>query len=321
MTGSKLVNAETGEPIAECTPDEARELTDRIGTAMGVAWELVLQAYRTRAWAALGHGSWDAYCTAEFGKFHMRLPSEERDETIASLRAAGLSIRAIAATRIASKKTVERTIAASGVANDDTSITGTDGKTYPGGESAGVRAARERREREAAEAAEPVDHGMCTAGFDCAAKATAADGMCDWHRNKTKDSDGSPPSDEPGAHHPVVPGSTPHGAASEPRTDAPAADTDGTGLASHADGADGGAASSSAATPPSLPDDLSDGELADVIEIAAWLGDTVPAAIAAAAAEADHGDPATVAALALIDQWVTDYMTARTDLLAPQEQQ
>ena len=253
MTGDTLVNADTGEIIAEMTPDEARDITNRMRTAAGVLTELYVDAYTRRAWAALGHASWDAYLAAEFGDFHLRLPREERDDVIGSLRAAGLSIRAIAATGVASKKTVERTIAASGVANDDTSITGTDGKTYPGGESAGVRAARERREREAAEAAEPVDHGMCTAGFDCAAKATAADGMCDWHRNKIKDSDGSPPSDESGACPPVVPDSTPHGAASEPRTDTPAADT-GTGQpAPHTgDEVDGGVVSSSAAAPPSL---------------------------------------------------------------------
>jgi len=280
MTGDTLVNADTGEIIAEMTPDEARDITNRMRTAAGVLTELYVDAYTRRAWAALGHASWDAYLAAEFGDFHLRLPREERDDVIGSLRAAGLSIRAIAATGVASKKTVERTIAVSGVANDDTSITGTDGKTYPSTETPGQRAARERREREAAEAAEPVDHGMCTAGFDCAAKATAADGMCDWHRNKIKDSDGSPPSDESGACPPVVPDSTPHGAVSEPRTDTPAADT-GTGLASHTgDEVDGGVVSSSAATPPSLPDDPYDVAPIDHGLTLAALFDLDPAEVA-----------------------------------------
>ena len=158
MSGDTLVNADTGEKIAECTPDEARELTDRICTGLGVVWELVLEAYRTRAWAALGHGSWDAYCAAEFGRFHMRLPSEERDEVIGSLRAAGLSIRAIAATGVASKGTVEKAIASSGVPREDTCTVGTDGKTYDA-----VNRAKARKEAEQP----PAEPGKCTDGFDC----------------------------------------------------------------------------------------------------------------------------------------------------------
>lgn len=144
MSGDTLVNADTGEIIAECTPDEARKLTDRMHTALGVLTELYIEAYQRRAWAALGHPSWDAYIAAEFGRYHLRLPAEERDEAIASMRAAGLSIRAIAATGVASKKTVERSIAASGVANDDT-CTGTDGKKYDA-----VARAKARREAEIA---------------------------------------------------------------------------------------------------------------------------------------------------------------------------
>lgn len=110
MSGDTLVNAETGEIIAECTPDEARKILDRMHTGMGVVTELYIEAYTKRVWAALGHASWDAFITAEFGKYQLRLPSEERDEMVMSLRAAGLSIRAIAATGVASKNTVERTI-------------------------------------------------------------------------------------------------------------------------------------------------------------------------------------------------------------------
>lgn len=191
MTDS-LVNADTGEQIAECTPDEARELTDRICTGLGVVWELVLEAYRTRAWAALGHGSWDAYCAAEFGRFHMRLPSEDRDEVIGSLRSAGLSIRAIAATGVASKKTVERTIAASGVANDDTSTVGTDGKTYDA-----VTRAKASRESQP----EPDAPAKCTDGFDCPAQP-GPDGLCAWHRGRRKANENT----DEGPATPSVPG-------------------------------------------------------------------------------------------------------------------
>lgn len=262
MSGDTLVNAETGEIIAQCTPTEARWITNRLRTAIGVATELYVEAYERRAWAALGHANWDAYCAAEFGDFQLKLPREERDEAIQSLRAAGLSIRAIAATGVASKNTVERTIAASGVPNGDTSTVGTDGKTYPASESAAVRAARERREREAAEA-DPVDFGKCTAGFDCNAKATAADGMCAWHRGKRKaEQDSGAGGDAPAAPDgpqqdpPPAAVHQPHGRAQQP-ADAPEADTDGTGQpAPHPDGEAGDAVPPAAS--PALPSDWRD---------------------------------------------------------------
>ena len=175
MSGDTLVNAETGEIIAQCTPDEARLLCDRMHTGIGVLTELYVEAYQRRAWAALGYSSWDAFLAAEFGKYQLRLPSEERDETVMSMRAAGLSIRAIAATGVASKKTVERTIAASGVANDDTSTTGTDGKTYDA-----VNRAKARQE---AQPAPTITPGKCTDGFDCPA-TPGPDGVCTWHRTQ-----------------------------------------------------------------------------------------------------------------------------------------
>lgn len=186
----QLVNADTGEIIAEMTPDEARDITNRMRTAAGVLTELYVDAYTRRAWAALGHASWDAYLAAEFGDFHIRLPREERDEVIGSLRSAGLSIRAIAATGVASKKTVERTIAASGVAKDDTCVTGTDGKTYNAVAEAAARRAAE------AKAEAPA---KCTDGFDCAA-TPGADGLCVWHRQqRAKNADQDPPSGAAGS--------------------------------------------------------------------------------------------------------------------------
>jgi hypothetical protein len=62
-----LVNAETGEVVARCTPDEARHLTERIRDAVGAVWSLLVEAHERQAWAALGYGSWREYATAEFG--------------------------------------------------------------------------------------------------------------------------------------------------------------------------------------------------------------------------------------------------------------
>jgi transcriptional regulator with XRE-family HTH domain len=89
----------------------ARQLTDRIKVAVEGTWHLITEAYQSRAWSALGYGSWDDYCTREFGTSRLRLPREDRAETVQSLREAGLSIRAIAAVTGDSFGTVQAVIA------------------------------------------------------------------------------------------------------------------------------------------------------------------------------------------------------------------
>ena len=117
----------------EISAGQARELTDRIKVGVEAIWELVKQAFQSRAWAALGYDSWDDYCTREFGTSRIRLPREERQEVVASMREIGMSVRAIAAATGSGTRTIQRDLQA-GVANDHTStpapITGTDGKTY-----------------------------------------------------------------------------------------------------------------------------------------------------------------------------------------------
>lgn len=101
----------------QCTPEQARDLTDRIKFSLDGMWELVRAAYISRAWAALGYLTWDEYCTREFGTSHIRLPREERGEVIGSLRDSGLSLRAIAAATGLSRGTVGNELAGSGVQN------------------------------------------------------------------------------------------------------------------------------------------------------------------------------------------------------------
>ena len=111
------------------TASQARELTDRIKVGVEAIWELVKQAYQSRAWVALGYDSWDDYCTREFGTSRIRLPREERQEVVASMREIGMSTRAIASATGMSKDTAARAL--SGVANETPApVTGTDGKTY-----------------------------------------------------------------------------------------------------------------------------------------------------------------------------------------------
>ena len=61
-----LVNSETGEIVATCTPDEARQLTDQIRTTADALWSLLLEAHERRAWAALGYTRWEDYVATEF---------------------------------------------------------------------------------------------------------------------------------------------------------------------------------------------------------------------------------------------------------------
>lgn len=128
---------------------DARTLTDRIKVGVEACWELITQAYVERAWDALGYSSWDDYCTREFGTSRLRLPREERQEVVSSLRESGLSIRAIAAATGDSHETIRRSLppvtnVTSGepldvdedelaeelIATEPRPIIGTDGKTY-----------------------------------------------------------------------------------------------------------------------------------------------------------------------------------------------
>lgn len=113
------------------TATDARRITDQIKAGVEAVWHLIEEAYTSRAWAALGYQSWDDYCTREFGTSRIRLPREERQEVVASLRESGLSIRAIASATGSSVGTIHAEL--SGVQNrtpDAEPITGTDGKTY-----------------------------------------------------------------------------------------------------------------------------------------------------------------------------------------------
>lgn len=115
----------------EISPASARELTDRIKVGVDAIWELIKQAYQSRAWSALGYSSWDDYCTREFGTSRIRLPREERQEVVASMREIGMSTRAIASATGTGYGTVARELAGDPNGSPEPNpITGTDGKTY-----------------------------------------------------------------------------------------------------------------------------------------------------------------------------------------------
>ena len=117
---------------------EARNLTDKIKAGTAALWELIKEAYVSRAWASLGYSSWDDYCTREFGTSRIRLPREERQEVVASMREIGMSVRAISSATGDHYSTVSRELGR--VANATPApITGTDGKTYEGRRTAKIQ--------------------------------------------------------------------------------------------------------------------------------------------------------------------------------------
>ena len=111
------------------TASQARELTDRIKVGVEAIWELVKQAYQSRAWVALGYDSWDDYCTREFGTSRIRLPREERQEVVASMREIGMSTRAIASATGTNRETIRQEVSGDRKLSP-APVTGTDGKTY-----------------------------------------------------------------------------------------------------------------------------------------------------------------------------------------------
>ena len=148
----EIVDAEIVEDDAPLSTADARELTDRIRVNLDGLWEMVIEAFKRGAHRALGYASWDEYCEIEFGSNRIRLPREERQETVRSMREAGLSNRAIASATGMSEPTVRRV---EGASNDAPRV-GTDGKTY----AASVAAARERSEQSAREAKREWDEAQ-----------------------------------------------------------------------------------------------------------------------------------------------------------------
>lgn len=123
--------------VVPATAETARQLTDRIKVAVEATWHLISEAYLTRAWAALGYGSWDEYCTREFGTSRLRLPREERQDVVISLRESGLSTRAISAATGIAKGTVRKDLQVGQIDPPalgngfSPRVTGSDGRSYP----------------------------------------------------------------------------------------------------------------------------------------------------------------------------------------------
>ncbi len=116
--------------IALPTTEQARTLTDRIKIAVEGTWQLIQEAYTSRTWAVLGYDTWDIYCAQEFGTSRLRLPREERQEVVASLREIGMSYPAISAATGLSVGSAHAAAQAFKTESLPDRTQGTDGKTY-----------------------------------------------------------------------------------------------------------------------------------------------------------------------------------------------
>lgn len=120
-----MTQLEFVEPVSDMDAVEAKEFVEYIHGVQNEGPRRVVDAYRRRAWLALGYGSWADMCDGE----DLRLPRELTPE----LRAGGLSIRAIAAVTGVSHESARKD---SGVNSGQGELTpeptiGLDGKSYP----------------------------------------------------------------------------------------------------------------------------------------------------------------------------------------------
>lgn len=107
----------------------ARKLTARIRDALALADDLLVRAYEGRAWEALGHASWPAYCAQELPQLRMlRLSKVAQTEHFTELAKQGLSTHATAAAYGVSQGTVRNRL--KGVDLPDT-VMSRDGRRRP----------------------------------------------------------------------------------------------------------------------------------------------------------------------------------------------
>ncbi|MEU6641258.1 hypothetical protein ABZ863_01770 [Saccharomonospora sp. NPDC046836] len=122
------------------TRDDAVARAERIRSGIRSLVELqqdITDAYHARDWQALGYDTWESYVAGEFGNSLPKLARDERRELVVSLRAEGLSTRAIASAVGSNRETVRQAIAAdkklppaAEAEAEPAPVTGLDGKTY-----------------------------------------------------------------------------------------------------------------------------------------------------------------------------------------------
>lgn len=91
-----------GELVVPSTPERARQRVATIRTALEVAVEELIAAWREEDNLALGYGpgpaGWAAYVVGEYGDLRLTLPADLRQDRLVAMRGAGMPVSAIKAT-------------------------------------------------------------------------------------------------------------------------------------------------------------------------------------------------------------------------------
>lgn len=133
LPGVKLI------PHADMDEQQARAITDQIQSSVADLAALIVQAFRGRAWLALGYPSWVDYIRGEFRNAPLHLHRDDRRAVVELLRGHGMSQRAIADAAGVGVGTVNRDLAArvpsgtpdaAGATAVPVTTIGLDGKTY-----------------------------------------------------------------------------------------------------------------------------------------------------------------------------------------------
>lgn len=117
--------------IVDMTQDEAREFIAYVRNQQRELPQRIRDAWKRRAWMALGYPTWDAMCVAE--RIQLRgLPRDERQEIVLDLRSAGMSTRAIGSALGVHNTTVRDDLSSAGKPADEPgTVTSLDGRERP----------------------------------------------------------------------------------------------------------------------------------------------------------------------------------------------
>ena len=101
-----MTTARPEVPLQVITPNDVRESVRRarkslVDAANEVVWQIEMEAWRT-----LGYSSWTAMREAEYGGVAFMVPSKDRPELVARIRAKGITQREVAATTGVTEQTI-----------------------------------------------------------------------------------------------------------------------------------------------------------------------------------------------------------------------
>ena len=120
----------------ELTPDQARELTNRIRDRLDGFVADLLTAWNGRADKVLGYTNWNAYVVSEFGQAMLRWRDRDMRRRLgARLREIGMPTRAIGSALGVHHRTVERDLVTTGASAPDGRVLSLDGRSRPASRS------------------------------------------------------------------------------------------------------------------------------------------------------------------------------------------